>query len=184
MKIELPRRELLTRLTALPPAAPSLDDPTFLALLHAYVDAEADRFDPDPGSRPWLLAQALAEDEGGSAAPSRARQAGTGAVQQGNTSASAPRTEGEGGKEELPEDRFLRQDALSLHFLQQREAEKAARVAKDAARAKEPLVKEVTYEPGHGTVERSIGMEELQGKGGQGQGQAGGQTDALLEDLI
>lgn len=179
ISVELPRRESVNRLPPLPTTVPSLQDPSFLSLLAQYVEADATQFDPDPGSRPWLLAQALADEAGNSPARTDRRSA---AVQQGNVSASVPSSgEREGGGEELPEDSFLRQDALSLHFLQQREAEKAARAAKDAARADEPLVKEVTYEPGQGTVERSIDVKELQGKG---QGRAAAQVEALLEDLV
>jgi hypothetical protein len=173
MVLHLQRREASRALPPLPAVASSKPDASVLSLLQAYIVADADRFDPDPGSRPWLLAQALAGDEGGKGRGTQAT------VKQGNVSASATTSSTQAVEEELPEDRFLRQDALSLHFMQQREADKAARVEKDKARSEEPMVKEITYEPGKGHVETVVDMQPT------GRAQAAAvDPSSLLEDLL
>ena len=61
---------------------------------------------PDAGSRPWLLARALREG-----APDEEEDS--------NTQRSSTKVVTD--SEEFPEDRFLRQDALSQHYIQQKE---------------------------------------------------------------
>ena len=61
---------------------------------------------PDAGSRPWLLARALREG-----APEEEEDS--------NTQRSTKVVEKD--SEEFPEDRFLKQDALSQHYIQQKE---------------------------------------------------------------
>ena len=61
---------------------------------------------PDAGSRPWLLARALRE----------------GAPEEQNDNArSSIKVTNQNNSEEFPEDRFLKQDALSQHYIQQKE---------------------------------------------------------------
>ena len=75
------------------------------------------RWCTDVGSRPWLLASALHVDdaERGSSAPAAAAAAAPAAT-------PAPAT----NDDELPEDRFHRQDIISTHMLLQKKAEAEA----------------------------------------------------------
>jgi hypothetical protein len=119
------------------PSAASLPAPYLLSLLRRYAEAEADSTAPEPGSRQWLLAHALGEGEGegGKAADSAKLPAPAAAAPA--TAAGARPSAGAGGAGELPEDRFLRADALSLHYLRQREEDRAARDRKAAEAAAE-----------------------------------------------
>jgi hypothetical protein len=124
------------------PSAASLPAPYLLSLLRRYAEAEADNAAPEPGSKQWLLAHALGEGAGeaGKAAEGAPLQRGAKlpAPAAAAPAAGGPRPgAGAGGAEELPEDRFLRADALSLHYLRQREEDKAARDRKAAEAAAE-----------------------------------------------
>lgn len=83
--------------------------------------AGASALAPEPGSRPWLLARTLAGVEAASSA----------------TAAPSPQQAAQAPYEEDAEDRFLRADALSAHFLQLRAEEAAAAAARVAEAAAE-----------------------------------------------
>jgi hypothetical protein len=82
-----------------------------------YVEADVTLNTPDPGSKPWLLAEAASSKPPETEVPAN----GTGKIGQQQAVLSPTNT--------LPEDRFLEADALSSHFLRLREEEKAAREA-------------------------------------------------------
>jgi PIH1 N-terminal domain len=122
----------------------SLPAPYLRSLLRKYAEADSLSTAPEPGSRQWLLAHALSDggldDDVGAAktAATAAKPAGTGTAATTATKVGVPggpartREEQGGDDEELPEDKFHRADALSLHFLKQKEDDKAARRQKDA----------------------------------------------------
>lgn len=123
----------------------SLPAPVLLSILRQYVEADADNAAPEPGSRQWLLAHALADGESdATAGASAARKTGqpvqpsTSAASSASSAATAGAATAGGGEDgELPEDKFLRQDALSMHFLRQKEEDKAARAKKEEEAAAE-----------------------------------------------
>lgn len=122
------------------------------ALLQQYVEADSARFTPDTGSRQWMLAHALAsEDE-------ELASASAGPAARGAAAAVADE------EEELPEDRFLRSDALSMHYIKQRE--------QDAQKKKE---KEGKWQDEHGDARLvdegpAFGDGDSDGAGGGGAG--------------
>ena len=114
----------------LPPLPLSLSDVDAVdlrALLKRYVEADLTMSSPDPGSKPWLVAQALASDEvGESKAEIDAKKQVQESQNLGNTDDSR-----------LPEDAFLEADALSTHFLRQREEDRKRQIEKEALKEKE-----------------------------------------------
>ncbi|KAL3669780.1 hypothetical protein V7S43_005159 [Phytophthora oleae] len=116
--------------------------------LSVTIDKSWDNARPDSGSAPWLLAQALDEENGSSnkdgstpikqtpkslvemfhlanAAESSDELVGSG------TASKAPRWDPVLDNEELPEDRFHRKDMMSMHILEQRRIEREQK-AKEA----------------------------------------------------
>ena len=104
------------------------------ALLARHVDfGGVARYEPDVGSRQWLVAQAWAVEG-----------AGAGAAAPGGA-APPPPAGGSGAAEQedaLPEDRFHAQDALSMHYVRQREEEGAKKLQKEAEKERERLAEE------------------------------------------
>lgn len=86
----------------------------------------------DQGSQPWLLAQALSSSPASSSSSSTSSNPAAGGSAPQPLKPS-PSPAGVAEDEELPEDRFLRTDALSLYYLQQREEEKKRMAEKAAA---------------------------------------------------
>jgi hypothetical protein len=114
----------------LPPLPLSLSDVDAVdlrALLKRYVEADLTISSPDPGSKPWLVAQALASDEVGES------KAEIDAKKQFHESQNL----GNSDDSRLPEDAFLEADALSTHYLRQREEDRKRQIEKEALKEKE-----------------------------------------------
>jgi hypothetical protein len=116
--------------SVLPPLPSSLSDMDagdLRALLERYVEADLAISSPDPGSKPWLVAQALASDEvGESKAEIDAKKQVLETQNSENNDDSR-----------LPEDAFLEADALSTHYLRQREEDKKRQIEKEMLKEKE-----------------------------------------------
>jgi hypothetical protein len=108
---------------------------------------------PDVGSAPWLLAQALNEDDsealGGAKAASpapkslvemfhlaNAAESNEASLGGGSTTA-APRWDPVLEDEELPEDRFHRKDMMSMHILEQRRVEREQKAKESEVKRKQ-----------------------------------------------
>ena len=115
----------------LPSALPPRGDPALAALLARHVECGGvPRYEPDVGSRQWLVAQAWASDA--------AEGAGAGGAGAGGGAEAGGSGGGGGGAEDaLPEDHFHAQDALSMHYVRQREEEQAKKLAKEAEKGRE-----------------------------------------------
>ena len=118
----------------LPSALPPRGDPALAALLARHVECGGvPRYEPDVGSRQWLVAQAWATDaQGGGGGGGGGGGAGAEAA-----AAAAAAGGGGGAGEALPEDFFHAQDALSMHYVRQREEEQAKKLAKEADKDRE-----------------------------------------------
>jgi len=132
---------------ALPPLpAPASGGEVSEGVLAAYARAGARAVLPDRGSRPWLLAQALVEEGAGGSADVAHTQTvkqtvgKAAAARSGKPSVSTAAPSAVGAAGELAEDRFLASDALSQHFLMQREADRKARAEKAATARPQPAV--------------------------------------------
>jgi hypothetical protein len=116
--------------SVLPPLPSSLSDMDagdLRALLERYVEADLAISSPDPGSKPWLVAQALASDEvGESKAEIDAKKQVLETQNSENNDDSR-----------LPEDAFLEADALSTHYLRQRDEDKKRQIEKEMLKEKE-----------------------------------------------
>lgn len=160
-------RTLTLRLTArrdhaaLLPPLPPRNHPSFLEILRKhYVESGAGQqghggFAPDPGSKPWLLAQALATDdahtsaeEGPATQPQQQRQ--TSSSSSSSLSASADQEDQQ--QSYYAEDAFLASDALSQHYLRMREEDKKKAAAKEEERQRQRVAE--------GTADKAI-VEEV-----------------------
>jgi len=183
-------------LPSLPPSLPTAEDEDghfeLMRILAAYVEVDAGVFEPDTGSRPWLLALALSSEEGGGGGGGRGPTPALPAFIHTHPDSGLPIEE-----QELPEDAFLRQDAISAHFLAQRAADREEKRKRDAERATQPFIREVTTTAGGATVEspsdigRGLsGGAELDGMGLEEEMRGGRKaappinTVALLDDLL
>ena len=116
-------------LPPLPSSLSNIDSNSLRVLLERYVEADINISSPDPGSKPWLVAQALASDEVGE---SKAETDAKKQTEEANNSSNSDDTR-------LPEDAFLEADALSTHFLRQREEDRKRQAEKEALKEKERL---------------------------------------------
>ena len=97
--------------------------------MYRPIESDLNISSPDPGSKPWLVAQALASDEVGE---SKAETDAKKQTEEANNSSNYDDTR-------LPEDAFLEADALSTHFLRQREEDRKRQAEKEALKEKERL---------------------------------------------
>ena len=98
-------------------------------------DPSDDSSRADEGSRPWLLADALA---GLANESKKADQDGEGTnAAAADGTASGPNAEEDTDEEEFPEDAFHKQDVLSMHYLAEKKKQQARMKEKQAEAAKE-----------------------------------------------
>lgn len=136
------------------------DAATVLVSLPAQRRADTVHNRPDPGSRPWLLAEALRDEDGGRG---EGRAGAERAEEKPERAAPMLGTMAEQGEDEFPEDKFHRMDALSMHFLAEREKTRESALKKEAEREEERRRKQQE------ALERAVAREEAsRGAGGAG----------------
>eukprot|EP00753_Platysulcus_tardus_P005828 PLAT13716.1.p1 GENE.PLAT13716.1~~PLAT13716.1.p1 ORF type:complete len:492 (+),score=160.51 PLAT13716.1:99-1478(+) len=117
-------------------------------LLVLRVDrADPDTGRPDPGSRPWLLMQAL--HDSGSPTHSSSRDSSAGESKDDSIAKAAAKAAA-AASDVLPEDRFHAKDVMSQHIISQRQAAAAEKASKKEA-----------VPPGHMMLESADGKKEL-----------------------
>lgn len=121
-------RDIVLPHPVLPDTAEASVDPHD-AILELRIDVDHSPLSghsPDPGSRPWLLQHALeGSDEGRGATAKEEEEAAPEDKYHLNKSAvSRDSIDLVNEEEELAEDRFHKDDALSMHYIQQREGDR------------------------------------------------------------
>lgn len=133
---------------AIPPSGDNKEQ--FLAELRRFVEvgglgSKGTPIRPDPGSRPWLLAQALAADT--AAEPEKRQPEGPKEIDK------APKDD----DDTLPEDAFHAIDALSLHYLSLRKkAEEERKSKRGDQESSNALISEEIWEGGKRVGTRDV----------------------------
>lgn len=145
----------------------TLDHAANSLLIKAVIDKDWDELNPDIGSAPWLLAQALADEGNSDGKPksdAKTSESLPKAIEtleqtpkslaemfhlfnsnaspvsdtaQATSTQRAARWDPVGEDEELPEDRFHRKDMMSMHILEQRRQEREQKAKEAEEKRKE-----------------------------------------------